>query len=559
MTSPSPAARWRVAAFSLAVLAVSACSLRVLRGYAEAPSTPLARLAPTEDVSGVARFAFDALGSLNTDALQTHAIPWKILVATLLVERRRAGANVAFTEEAVLPILQEFGFFVPDTILNWGNDRYPETFDAPLGLLRGRAARSFPRVDVEIANLGCASCHGGVTYDSVGMPTKAAWLGLPNTSLDLDAYSDALFVALWGLVERPDEMVAALDTLYPDMPASERRTLTGMIIPRIRAELPRLKEAYDAFGPYDPGGPGSTNGVGSFKHVLGLNRPGEYDSDASSVSTPDLGDRFLRTSVTVDGTQGLPDQPRFAPMTPDDVTERHLSALAGVVGFFSVGAMGVRPGHVRVERVRQIVAEFVRYYRPPPFPGPVDRTLAERGQALYADWCAACHGRYSPMPEPQLQEFPNRLVDGDEIGTDPARWQAPTADLIRAAHATAHGRYLNMANTGGYVAPPLTGVWATAPYLHNGSVPTLRHLMNLAGRPVRFQVGGHALDFERVGIAGELDDAGTYRYPSSYVPWSEPVVFDTERPGQGNGGHEAPFAGLTEAQRVAILEYLKLL
>jgi hypothetical protein len=65
-------------------------------------------------------------------------------------------------------------------------------------------------------------------------------------------------------------------------------------------------------------------------------------------------------------------------------------------------------------------------------------------------------------------------------------------------------RHVIAANIGGYVAPILNGVWATAPYLHNGSVPTLWHLMHPESRPCRFEVGGHKLDSTKVGIAGKV-------------------------------------------------------
>jgi len=107
------------------------------------------------------------------------------------------------------------------------------------------------------------------------------------------------------------------------------------------------------------------------------------------------------------------------------------------------------------------------------------------------------------------------------------------------------------------VAPPLSGIWATAPYLHNGSVPTLWHLMHPDQRPSRFYVGGHALAFARVGIAGDVDDDGTMHYPRDYRPWSTPSLYDTSEPGRSNRGHETMFAGLSEADKRALLEYLK--
>src|SRR3954466_7506420 len=99
-----------------------------------------------------------------------------------------------------------------------------------------------------------------------------------------------------------------------------------------------------------------------------------------------------------------------------------------------------------------------------------------------------------------------------------------------------------------YVAPPLAGVWATAPYLHNGSVPTLWHLMHPAERPTAFDVGGHALDLVKVGIAG-MEHEGLWITPPDYTPWAKPVRIDTAVAGLHATGHEAPFDTMSEPDK----------
>jgi hypothetical protein len=70
-------------------------------------------------------------------------------------------------------------------------------------------------------------------------------------------------------------------------------------------------------------------------------------------------------------------------------------------------------------------------------------------------------------------------------------------------------------------------------------------------------VGGHGLDYELMGIQGEVDDRGDYVYPDGYRPWSRPTLYDTSQPGRSNAGHEFP--GLSDGQKRALLEYLKVL
>lgn len=95
--------------------------------------------------------------------------------------------------------------------------------------------------------------------------------------------------------------------------------------------------------------------------------------------------------------------------------------------------------------------------------------------------------------------------------------------------------------TGAHKARPLNGVWATAPYLHNGSVPTLAALLEPAERrPATFHVGSTEFDPQRVGF---VDDP---RQP----------VFDTSLPGNSRKGHEYG-AALTAAEKADLLEYLK--
>jgi hypothetical protein len=247
-------------------------------------------------------------------------------------------------------------------------------------------------------------------------------------------------------------------------------------------------------------------------------------------------------------------------MRREDLTPEHLDGKAGVVAFFGVPTMGLEPGQVSaiVPRVREIV-DFMADYRPPAFPGAIDMRLAVEGEREFANRCAGCHGDYRSLPDVRLERFPNAVIPVGAIGTDPLRWAASESWLAEIIEGTAAGALVAVSQTEGYMAPPLTGLWATAPYLHNGSVPTLWHLMHADARPERFQVGGHRLDFTRVGIDGEIALDGVYRYPEGYVPWSDPAIYDTNAPGRSNLGHEDPFKGLTNQEKSALLEYLKLL
>ena len=107
------------------------------------------------------------------------------------------------------------------------------------------------------------------------------------------------------------------------------------------------------------------------------------------------------------------------------------------------------------------------------------------------------------------------------------------------------------------MAPPLDGIWATAPYLHNGSVPTVADLLNSYDRPAQWARysavaktptgAADEYDHERLGWKVKRDKAAGGKYE-----------YDPSKPGYGNGGHTYG-DHLTDEERAAVVEYLKTL
>ena len=128
------------------------------------------------------------------------------------------------------------------------------------------------------------------------------------------------------------------------------------------------------------------------------------------------------------------------------------------------------------------IQAYLKSLKPPKYPFPIDPSTAARGQAVFAKNCAKCHGTYGPDGE-----YPSKIVDLDVIGTDPARALGISDRLVAHYNSTWFGEDYPVSETMiGYQAPPLDGIWATAPYLHNGSVPTLALLLKSSKRPPRF-------------------------------------------------------------------------
>lgn len=201
------------------------------------------------------------------------------------------------------------------------------------------------------------------------------------------------------------------------------------------------------------------------------------------------------------------------------------------------------------------ILAYLKSIEPPDYPFPVDRELASRGETLFRESCARCHGTYG-----EERSYPSRIVELEVIGTDPARALAPTDALVEHYNETWFAKHYPVDEVmTGYQAPPLDGVWATAPYLHNGSVPTLAELLDSPSRPSRFR-RPPSTDFEhydtaRVGWRVEVLDPVE---PEAARRDQDRSIFDSSRFGLGNQGHSFGDS-LSDEERRAVIEYLKTL
>ena len=532
------------------------------RGYADGRAEALSRYdgtSLTPQQHGAVVFRYSDFAALNTDTLESYATPWRLAAAAIAlreVEQHGGDLSLARVREA----MQRYGFLYPETVGNWpaGVAETPVPLSAPLGMAVGTVRRDIPNIRLTAGNLTCAACHSGPVYDAAGQPrTDVAWIGAPNTSINLEAYVLGLYDAFRSIDDEA-KLYAAMQTLFPDTTPEEISTIKSYVMPRVRDRMKAIAAAGGKPLAFVNGAPGTTNGVAALRMQLGTLPGDSYETARGFTSTPDLGSRGFRSALLYDGAYASVGEPARRTMRAADVTDAHLHKLANIAAFFTVPSMGQKPDRaVAAIADADAVFGFLRDYAPPRFPGTIDKAKAAEGQKIFAANCSACHGVYdSSLDHPTLQEFPNWIGKFD---TDPVRHQAIDAGSVKAIKASAFGDKVILRNTGEYAAPPLSGLWLSAPYLHNGSVPTLWQMMTPAERPVRFMVGGHALDFTAVGIAGATNASGDYVYPAGYKPWSTPAMIDTRTPGYGNGGHTAPFAGLGDAQKRALIEYLKLL
>jgi hypothetical protein len=204
------------------------------------------------------------------------------------------------------------------------------------------------------------------------------------------------------------------------------------------------------------------------------------------------------------------------------------------------------------------VQAYLKSLTPPKYPFPIDADRAERGRLVFERTCARCHGTYGPDGV-----YPNKIIPLDVIGTDPARSLGLSDRLVAHFNSTWLGElYPVSTERVGYQAPPLDGIWATAPYLHNGSVPTLYALLHSASRPARF-TRPPSTDFEhydRSHVGWKFTEVSAQEVHSiaRRSPSRARFVVDTARFGLGNRGHTFGDR-LSEAQRMDLIEYLKTL
>ena len=266
-------------------------------------------------------------------------------------------------------------------------------------------------------------------------------------------------------------------------------------------------------------------------------------------------------------------------------------------------AEGLFESNGQVMALQRVEADL-RRLAPPSWPedvlGKIDREKALKGKALFVEYCASCHNQW-----PYRWSEPNKygkqfvmvgLVPINAIGTDPTLYEVtnttavvgglgpympkgyedqpivPKFLMTQALAARIRAASLQKLNLseeqmndlngyrelppnppdGVYKAGPRDGVWATAPFLHNGSVPNLYEmLIPAAQRTKQFWLGG---DFDPVKVG--LNTAAT----------SGTFLMNTELKGNSNAGHSfengrrgngiiGPL--LTDDQRWAIIEYMK--
>ncbi|MCB1605585.1 MAG: cytochrome c [Xanthomonadales bacterium] len=255
----------------------------------------------------------------------------------------------------------------------------------------------------------------------------------------------------------------------------------------------------------------------------------------------------------------------------------------------SIGGYGSSVDFAKLGQIQEAYYQLRAPRWPEALLGPIVAAKRDRGRALYASHCQSCHQIADDGD--RKRKLTAQLTRVDEVGTDPKMVQnflharvrtgilegkkqavlagepfgaearaidvvvhaaigvtlrhpvAAIRDSLVSYHSVIKAAIDN--NPDYYKARPLDGIWASAPYLHNGSVPNLAELLSPPDqRSARFHLGSHAFDPVRVGVQTNAQPGST--------------LFDTSLPGNSNAGHTYG-TELANADRADLLEFLKAL
>jgi len=397
--------------------------------------------------------------------------------------------------------------------------------ELPIGVSQRR------RLGIDQVGLNCAVCHTGTVREAPNAPSHIV-LGMPAHQIDLQALVE--FVLDCTLDNRlTADSVSGRYPLGTGPAAMERLLLRAGLVDRLKIAALDLKNRISPIlGDRVPRwGRGRVDTFNPYKAIQ-FNWPIEQlpaEERLGASDYPSLWNQAPREGMHLhwDGDN-------------DSVDERNLSASLGA------GVTPVTADHAGLRRVR----DWIWTLPPPPYPFAIDASAADRGARVYAEHCAACHADHRFRDGVKSGARVGQVEDIDRIGTDRHRLDSYTPVFAANQYGLfpdSRYRFTRFRKTGGYANQPLDGIWARAPYLHNGSVPTLRDLLEPPERrPAVFYRGYDVFDQQNVGFVTTVPEARGRRF----------FRYDTAVPGNGKGGHVYGTM-LPEADKQAIVEYLK--
>lgn len=389
--------------------------------------------------------------------------------------------------------------------------RWEEGKEMPIGFTKKTIG--FPRVAIN-----CATCHVSKIRTSPDQVKPTFILGGPSHQLNGQAYQRFLFACASDPRFTPDYILSEINNIY-DLSFLDRILYRFVIIPQTKKALLAQKQEFAWQDSRPDQGPGRVDPFNPIKFRI-FHLP--EDGTVGNSDIPSLWNQKQRVGLALHWN-GL------------------LNSFWEVAVNSAIGDFATRDS-IDLDSLKRI-QDFLMELPPPKFPYSVEETLAVRGKEIFDNSCASCHGFG--------QERTGTVIPVKEVGTDPHRVDAWTEAEVKAWQKFAEGYPFNfdsMVKTDGYVAVPLDGLWLRAPYLHNGSVPSLQDLLEKPeNRPQVFYRGYDVYDQEKVGFVYEGAEAQKVGFK-----------YDTSLVANGNQGHVYG-TDLPGEDKDALIEYLKTL
>jgi hypothetical protein len=495
---------------------------------------------PKDFVSDTEHFKYGTIGSDTTSGIPYEI--WRVLPDLFpnYLPDPKAFEALPTDERSPRAAYAQFGF-----VQEAGHD-------VPIGF-------SVRHLTVDRVGLNCAVCHVSTLRVSDGMdpnkiyghePTytsaardRVIILGMPAATTDLGAYIRFLHDCGTDPVFDAPHVIAAIEKSRGRGLGPVDRLIYRDAVRQVAETIKRQRDAFVFLREKPRSGPGRIDTFNPYKTYV-FNFP--YDGTVGTSDFPSIWNQRPREGLHLhwDGNN-------------TSVFERNISASLGA------GATPVSLDLARMMRVASWIGspnpsipmteEQIKDARDDPRPRPdelqiprypfaINALLANQGAAVYARACAKCHDWHG--------EYLGQIEPINRIGTDPARLDSYTEELAANQNTLGAGRawrFNHFRKTNGYANAPLDGVWARAPYLHNGSVPDLTALLTPAERPDHFYRGSDTYDPERMGFVSKDSSDGFGR---------KLIPFDTTLEGNHNKGHTYG-SDLTKEEKKALLEFLK--
>jgi mono/diheme cytochrome c family protein len=382
--------------------------------------------------------------------------------------------------------------------------------ELPIGFTKETVG--IPRVGVN-----CAGCHT-TSVRTAPNEQPQFYLGGPSSRFQAQGYVRFLFACAHDDRFNSRTIMQAILSIY-NMPFIDRVLYRYLIIPATRSQLLKTERVDYYWMPSRPDwGPGRTDMNPFQRQVMRL-------PDDHTIGSTDM--MAIWHERAHEGMAHHSDG-----LNTTLVESVRSAALAAGAVKSSIDI----PGLNRVQ-------EFLMDLPAPKYAFSIDQSMAAKGQLIFVKNCADCHAFGGSRT--------GTVIPLAEVGTDPHRnkhWPQSSADAFNKWAQGYPWAFSHFRATDGYLSVPLDGVWLRAPYLHNGSVPNMRELLEPPEQ--RSKVFYRAYDVYDPANMGFV----------SFGPEAELAGFryDTSIVGNSSQGHTYG-VGLSEADKQALIEYLKTL